>query len=348
MKLNVKDISVNIPRGWDECSIKQLEIIAQVIIEEQFGCNSLHTFDWDNVRQRSFLLLADIRPIGSSEQGVKVEMPYDEDYQKSDILEIDAAELTKEINRTMKWMGMNDKDELIPFALTIFPYSKMKIARYCKLPWLKHFLPKKSFHGAETLMQDYSWERYRWASDFMKAYLEISNEVLELQGIITRRSLSDKDRRRAIDTLKKAMNDQDDMCAHFLSTCFTSRHYVKGKGLFPHRNYLWDSDSVDRNSRYFHHWNMTVRWQVILIWWQSMQPYLQSKYPKCFSIGKKKKGKEHDPNPLELYTRTIATMEKYLGLGENDVNQQNFQIILQHINDMAMENDEIKKMKGKK
>jgi len=347
MKLNVRDISVNIPRGWDECSIKQLEIIAQVIIEEQFGCNSLHTFDWDNVRQRAFMLMANIRPVGSYKQGIKAEIPLDEYHPKSETLKIDATELTKEINRTMKWIGLNDKGEQIPFSLTIFPYSTMKLSINSKLSWLRFFFPKKSFHGSETLMQDYSWERYRWASDFMKSYSEASNEVLELQEIIARRSLSDKERRRACNSLRKAMKYKDEMCAHFLATCFASRHFVKRKGIFPHREYIWDSESVERNSCYFHHWDMSVRWQVILIWWQSMQSYLQSKYPKCFS-GEKKKGKNPEPNPLELYTRTIATMEKYLGLGENEVNQQNFQIILQHINDMAVENDEIKKMRGKK
>ena len=38
-------------------------------------------------------------------------------------------------------------------------------------------------------------------------------------------------------------------------------------------------------------------------------------------------------------------MEKYLGLDEDKVNRQSFQIVLQHMEDMARESEEMDKIK---
>ena len=78
-----------------------------------------------------------------------------------------------------------------------------------------------------------------------------------------------------------------------------------------------------------------------------MAHYLQEKYPHCF---KKQDIKtiHKNVNSLDLYTRTTATMEKYLSMSEKDVNNQTFHIILQHLDDMAKENEEMEKIKSKK
>jgi hypothetical protein len=40
-------------------------------------------------------------------------------------------------------------------------------------------------------------------------------------------------------------------------------------------------------------------------------------------------------------------MEKYVGLNEQEVNNQSFHVILQHMEDIAKENDEMEKMRKK-
>ena len=90
-----------------------------------------------------------------------------------------------------------------------------------------------------------------------------------------------------------------------------------------------------------------VKWQVILFWWAEQMHYLHRTYPRCFKKqGFGAKGKKPH-NPFELYTRTIATMEKYLGLDEDKVNGQTYTLVLQHLEDMAKESEEIEKMKAK-
>ena len=76
-----------------------------------------------------------------------------------------------------------------------------------------------------------------------------------------------------------------------------------------------------------------------------MMFYLQTEYPRCFKR-QAVKGQPKQNNPLELYTRTTATMQKYLGLDETEVNNQFFQLVLQHMDNMAKENDELERIKG--
>ena len=68
---------------------------------------------------------------------------------------------------------------------------------------------------------------------------------------------------------------------------------------------------------------------------------MKQKKDKC-----KKKPKKQ-PNPLELYTSIIATMQKYIGIDEEKVNDQTFHVILEQLERIAKENEEIEKMNKK-
>ena len=92
-----------------------------------------------------------------------------------------------------------------------------------------------------------------------------------------------------------------------------------------------------------------VEWQVILFWWSSMMQYLKEQYPKCFKQSDKKSRSKTQPLPIELYTRSMATLQKYLGgLTEAQINQQSAHAILRHMNDMAVEAEQMEKLKRKK
>ena len=52
-------------------------------------------------------------------------------------------------------------------------------------------------------------------------------------------------------------------------------------------------------------------------------------------------------NMVSDIASTTATMQKYTTLKEEDVNQQTFHIILQHLEDMARENEEMEKIRKK-
>ena len=93
-----------------------------------------------------------------------------------------------------------------------------------------------------------------------------------------------------------------------------------------------------------------VEWQVIMFWWSSMMQYLKEQYPKCFKSSDKKprSRSKSTPLPIELYTRSMATLQKYLGgLTETEINAQTAHAILRHLNDMAVEAEEMEKIRRK-
>ena len=53
-------------------------------------------------------------------------------------------------------------------------------------------------------------------------------------------------------------------------------------------------------------------------------------------------------SPLEVYTATVATMQKYVGLTEEQVNRQTYSLVLEHLERMAKENEELEKVRRKK
>lgn len=87
-----------------------------------------------------------------------------------------------------------------------------------------------------------------------------------------------------------------------------------------------------------------AKFQCVSFWWQGMMLHLQRQFPKVFRRDKVKSGAKDD-DPLALYTRSTATMIKYAAANEEEVNRTSYTIILQHINDMAEENERIEKMK---
>lgn len=177
-------------------------------------------------------------------------------------------------------------------------------------------LMKPPYKGIAPLMDGVSWERYRLMQDWMTAYTEASNRLIKL---------SQQSRNVA------AIADQASKVKQ-AKTEFLKQLFVP-----PYPRTPAPSKTTD------------IEWQVILFWWSGLMKYLQRQYPRCFKEpSKPKKGaKPKRSNPLELYTRTTATMEKYLGLNEQEVNQQSAHVVLQHLEDMAREAEEMKKIQQK-
>ena len=87
------------------------------------------------------------------------------------------------------------------------------------------------------------------------------------------------------------------------------------------------------------------KFQCILFWWVGTMNWLQKKYPKVFKKSPTKG--QAQSNPLEVYTRTTATMEKYLGINEEEMNRELYTNVLQHLQDMMDESDRMKELNKK-
>ena len=213
-------------------------------------------------------------------------------------------------DQLLKWVDDPKQTRLIFPYKELLPYVRPAMRYWCgmKLPWLE-----KCYHTPQELLQDFKWHQYRYLQDYMDEYIRLNNRIVKMQqGVV------DKDRLKELNAQLIAARTE------FLVVLF---HCEK----CPHRVRVIND----------------VQWQVILFWWGGMMHYLQKTYPHCFrsSGGKKQK---RQPNPLEIYTSIIATMQVKTGLDEEKVNNQTFHIVLEQLERIAREAEEMEKLNKKK
>ena len=325
-------LDLSFPRSWSECSLPQLEQIATVLIDCAERCDRFHPFDMREVKVALFFLMSELKIVEGltlNEKGEEayvvshpsVKEPFYLELWKlnsfidgiPDLETLQNEKPEKEQDGVFDWL--DDTDHSGPL---LFPYEKITVPT--KLDFCIRSLHRRSFKGVAPLMQDFTWRRYRHCIDWLEEYLRREN--IRIQAVNKARGCpADSPLHRDVFA---ATREVDIARAEFLSMLLTGKDY--NVNLFR----LFDK----------------VQWQVILFWWSEQMHYLHRTYPRCF---KKQGMKGKNPtNPFQLYTRTIATMEKYLGLDEDKVNNQTYTLVLQHLEDMAKESEEIEKMKNKR
>jgi len=162
------------------------------------------------------------------------------------------------------------------------------------------------------LLDGMTWQTYRLINDWMESYTMVANQLVEA-------------RQKRVD-IKALARQERDVRITILSLIF---HCPKWR------------IRLARISE--------VEWQVVIFWWSSMMQYLKEQYPKCFKAPTKRPRTKQQPLPIELYTRSMATLQKYLGgLTEDEINRQTAHAILRHLNDMAVEAEEMEKIRKKR
>lgn len=223
-----------------------------------------------------------------------------------------------------KWWKRTKQEE--PFELTVGAVHAM-ITDYLSWiddddaePLLRVPYPTMTIHGRQytgptPMLDGFMWEEYRHLQDWMQIYTTLSNRLLKLTQ-----------RHRDEHVIKDVAEQVTHVRSEILAILFRPENGEKKSSDF--------NDFDD------------IKWQVMLFWWSGLMKYLQKQYPRCFKPQKPDR-KNKRQNPLELYTRTTATMEKYIGLNEQEVNKQSFHVILQHMEDMAKEAEEMKRINSK-
>lgn len=203
-------------------------------------------------------------------------------------------------------------------------------------------LRKVAFLGPAPLMDGFSWQRYRFAQDYMQNYMTVQNRLVQLQQLGRKASPTD---------VLKATKNLDMAKALFLATIYERRiTYVDEETGRTVTRFRYQSSQSSDNAPYFRNFH-DRDWQLVLLWWSSMMAYLGKTFPKVFK--KQPVGKNERPaNPLEIYTRTTATMEKYLSMTARDVDREPYTTILQQLEDISRHNEEMerinKEMKSKR
>lgn len=331
-----KKIDINLPVTWDSCTTEQLETIATVLLSHVATATIYKPFDLLGCKTELFFALSGVKLLANLNPVVPVENQYYLCSYKGTQFQLylwqleywlGEGEVTLPDNRRVRQQhqlgfldGPNEKFD----GLTKFPY-----------PAIKRGFWGKEFHGPEALMQNFSWQQYRFAQDWLDYHTRVSNHLLYQQK--HRNTFSQED-------IEKTAKNVDMARASFLATIFNAK--VKGvdeQSQKIYRSFEYRSNQHSENAKYFRHFD-SVKFQVITFWWNGMMAYLQKQYPNMF---KPSAPEEASKNPLEVYVRTSATLEKYLGFTEKQINSQLFHVVLQHIDDMIKENKEMEKIRSK-
>ena len=208
----------------------------------------------------------------------------------------------------LAWLDATDaKGRALPMPKLMWPYPK-RIRRWWPLWRREHYAPGELLDGM-------TWQQYRWINDWMEAYTQTANQL------VAEREKGAK----GSGTSAPLARQEQDIRLTVLSLMFGCPKWRV---------------RLARISE--------VEWQVVMFWWSSMMQYLKEQYPKCFKSSAKPSRSRQQPLPIELYTRSMATLQKYLGgLTEDEINAQTAHAILRHLNDMAVEAEEMEKLRRK-
>lgn len=333
--METKRLDLKLPRGWNLCTTKQLEIVAEEIMAAQMQqqVSRFHPFDWTEVKTRLFFRLSEVQIVSQYVyDGDETDARYGNttfvcrhpSLGRKETFELQTWQVQSFIAKHLSWLDAEG-----PMPKLLWPYPKLLY----HLKW-KHWLPTKEYYCPGQLLDGLSWQQYRLCNDWMEVYTNTSNALLSER----QRRMADTPERR--DRLTNLAHQQKKARTEVLRQLFYIDDPLSPIG--------YQSAPQKLLSRI-----TDVQWQVIMFWYASMMQYLRERYPKCIqTCGGSKKGNKkpkHQPLPIELYTRSMATLQKYLGgITEAEINRLTAHTILQHLNDMAVEAEEMKKLKRKK
>lgn len=313
--METRHLDLHVPKGWAQCSTRELEMIAEEMIRSQMmaSLSRFHPFDWTEIKTRLFFRFS----------GVEIVSQYVYDGDETDAryglttfvcshpsLGKETFELqTWQVHSFMEqlaWLDATDaKGRALPMPKLMWPYPT-RLRRWWPL-W------KRDYFAPGELLDGMTWQTYRWINDWMEAYTNTANALV-----------AEREKRGNIAALAKQERDIRQTVLSLIFGCPKWRIRLA------------------RISE--------VEWQVIMFWWSSMMQYLKEQYPKCFKSSDKRprSRSKQQPLPIELYTRSMATLQKYLGgLTETEINAQTAHAILRHLNDMALEAEEMEKIRKK-
>ena len=326
---STRQIDLHLPTGWNRCTTEELEAIAAAIIQEQQRVDRYHPFDWSRVKLGIVLSINSLTPCPSP-KGEGSSQPSNISHQTSDI---ESTWLVRRPQDKEPWpittgqlVALTERlawidDENASKTIFQFPYPELSI--------INSQLSIK-VAGPPPLLDGYTWQEYRWMTDWMQAYMRHSNALLQVKS----EKLKVKSQQEA---MENARNE-------FLAVLFKPK---AGGG----RNNEHTSAISHLTSDIFEGFS-PIKWQVILFWWSSLMSMLAKKFPKVFKqqpVGKGKRRPQQQDTPWDFYNRVTATIQKYIGgLSEQDVNNATYGTILQQLEMMADEAAEMEKLKHKK
>ena len=361
-------INLTLPKGWNQCTSEQLEQIAAITQEQVEKIDRYHSFDMQKVKIAVFFLFAGIginaypdprQPINEQHYLVSIEpqkksllkklltlcVPVPSDSiagqecshfplylwqlnywltPKSKAKDKASPEYIAQGAGLLDWLDADSGN-----YLTRFPYPLIKQ----KAKWYHR---SKTFQGPRQDLDGFSWQQYRFASDMMQTYTKLSNNLVKMKKM---NKFTEEQFHQQAASVQSARN-------MFLAVIFnTTTSYIDPTTGIKKYDFHYEANQLTANAKYFIDFSET-QWQVILFWWSGIMHTLAHRYPHVFKVQKITNDKPL--SPMEIYTATTATMQKYAGLTEDQVNTQSYSLVLEHLERLSKENEEMEKMrKGK-
>ena len=313
----VERIDLRMPKGWSDMGVDELETVASVLVEAAAKKPAL---TMNEVKVRLFLALTKLEVLETANPAKPVEEQYLVVCRQGHLerLVLYLWQMHYWMQEQMSWL---DK----PSNLLMFPYKE-----HTKWTWKG----RHKYEGPSALMQNFQWRQYRIAGEYMGYFINESNRLVKMRES----NVSASEMKKQLHAVARAKG-------LFLATLFNRKvKFVDAETKLIRKEFVYVSSQSIRNWRDFEHFS-DVKFQVVLFWWTGTMNWLQKKYPKVFKSTNPKKNTV--ANPLALYTRQTATMEKYLGINEEELNRELYTNVLQHLQDMMDESDRMKELNNK-
>jgi hypothetical protein len=320
-------LDLKVPRGWQMCSTRELEMIAEEMMRAQMlaSLSRFHPFDWTEIKTRLFFRFAEVTIVSQYVyDGDETDARYGlttfvcrHPLLGKETFELQTWQVHSFLDH-LKWLDATDaKGRPLPMPKLMWPYPK-RIRRWWPL-W------RREYYAPGELLDGMTWQTYRWINDWMEAYTNTANALVSEREKGAKGSGTSAPQQQLPDPIAALVRQERDIRLTVLSLMFGCPKWRV---------------RLARISE--------VEWQVIMFWWSSMMQYLKEQYPKCFKSSAKPSRSRQQTLPIELYTRSTATLQKYLGgLTEDEINAQTAHAILRHLNDMAVEAEEMEKLRRK-
>lgn len=326
---NRRRVDLIVPTGWNQCTTEQLETIAQILLRRMAMQDRYHPYDPLQMKTEVFFALAGLQVMEQQEQSDATNTNPSNDTNTGDdrfkvCLRGDRHWFTMSVwqvhsfvNQHLGWLDdftglwRFPYDDLGSYSVGHWSWTK------APLRWLGLAKPLPRLHGPAPLLDGMTWRQYRFASDWITSYTDIENMKLKVAQSAVQR----------VDGSRLAMLNAQSAEAR--------EGFLRA---------LFDVIDLPRTPRQLRHLRPD-QFQLCLIWWQSMMKEMQAKYKRCFKTGSTK----DDPSkasqlPIDLYTRSTATLQDKYHLTEDEINRQPCRVILQHLEDMAREAEELEKI----
>lgn len=322
----VRQIDLHLPRGWNDCTTRELEQISAAMMLRQQQATRLRPFDWDKVKVDVVLAVndLDVRGLdpgsnnGEAETAARdlspdiqpawlVQRRHRRRFRRDEPFAITTGQMMDLCSR-LDWIDApQDKQQ----PLYRFPYPVLR------LDWLHEY------HGPDVMLDGYTWTEYRYLQDWMQAYMAASNRLLRVQ----------RDGRATIPHHRQAIQAVDDARSHFLAVLFRAKMALS------------DGDRAARPFRDFD----PIKWQVILLWWSSLMQQLMLKFPRVFKAQPVKgRNRQKQQSPWDFYNHVTATLADEYKTSETDQAQETYSVTLQKLENMAQKSAELEKLSKKK